>query len=120
MTRYIKSNGTCDTRNDFTRKYVQEKLVYKKIWKFRLSHQKRDRGDNTVGLCDTEQYMTSMRDFWHFLPKKYYLAAAAWQQRGSGGGRGGGSATAEGSMAAGWCWQQWQLSGGSRSLAAAA
>jgi hypothetical protein len=68
VTRYIKPKGTCDTRNEFTRKYVQERLVYEKVRKFRLSHQKRDRGDNTVGWHDTEQYTTSMRDFWHFLP----------------------------------------------------
>ncbi len=68
MTHYIKPKGTSDTRNEFTRKYVQERLVYEKVRKFRLSHQKRDRGDNTVGWCDTEQYTTSMHDFWHFLP----------------------------------------------------
>ena len=48
-----ESKGTCDTRNEFTRKYIQERLVYKKVRKFRLSHQKRDRGDNTVGWHDT-------------------------------------------------------------------
>jgi hypothetical protein len=48
--------------------YVQERLVYKKVWKFRLPHQKRDGGDDTVGWCDAEQQTTSMRDFWHFLP----------------------------------------------------
>ncbi len=63
MTRYIKPKGTCDTRNEFMRKYLQERLVYKKVQKFRLSHQKCDRGDNTVGWRDTEQYRTSMRDF---------------------------------------------------------
>ena len=55
MTRYIKPKGMCDTRNEFTRKYVQERLVYKKVWKFRLSHQKRDKGDNTIGWHDMEQ-----------------------------------------------------------------
>jgi hypothetical protein len=64
----MKSKGECDTRNVFTRQYVQVRLVYKKKQKFRLSHQKHDRGDNTVGWRDTEQYTTSMRDFWHFLP----------------------------------------------------
>ncbi len=55
MTRLIKQKGKCVTRNEFTRKYVQERLVYEKVRKFRLSHQKRDRGDNTVGWCNTEQ-----------------------------------------------------------------
>jgi hypothetical protein len=55
VTHYIKPKGKCDTRNEFTRKYVQERLAYKKVWKFKLSHQKRDRGDNTVGWHDTEQ-----------------------------------------------------------------
>ncbi len=68
MTCYIKSKCTCDTRNEFTIKCVQERLVYEKVQKFRLSHQKCDRGDNTVGWRDTEQYTTSMYDFWHFLP----------------------------------------------------
>ncbi len=45
----------CDNRNEFTRKYVQERLVYEKVRKFRLSHQKHDRGDNTVGWHDMEQ-----------------------------------------------------------------
>jgi hypothetical protein len=76
MTCYIKPKGTCDTRNEFTRKYVQERLVYKKVRNFRLSHQKRDRGDNTVGWHDTEQYTTSMHDFWHFLPLRKQVMCA--------------------------------------------
>jgi hypothetical protein len=54
VTCYVKSKGKRDTRNEFTRKYVQERLAYRKVWKFRLSHQKHDRGDNTVGWRDTE------------------------------------------------------------------
>ncbi len=38
MTRYIKPKGTCDTRNEITRKYVQERLVNEKVRKFRFSH----------------------------------------------------------------------------------
>ncbi len=76
MTHYIKLKGTCDTRNEFTtRKYVHERLVYEKVQKFTLSHQKLDRGDNTVGWHDTEQYTTSMRDFWHFLSLVYWVSA---------------------------------------------
>jgi hypothetical protein len=50
------------------RESTYERLVYEKVQKFRLSHQKRDKGDNTVGRHDTEQNTTSMHDFWHFLP----------------------------------------------------
>ncbi len=45
-----KQKGKCVTRNEFTRKYVQKRLVYEKVRKFRLSHQKRDGGDSTVGV----------------------------------------------------------------------
>ncbi len=52
---FVRLNQNLSVILEFMRKYVQERLVYEKVQKFRLSHQKCDRGDNTVGWGDTEQ-----------------------------------------------------------------
>ncbi len=74
VTCYIKPKGMCDTRNEITRRYVQEGLVYKKVWKFRLSHQKRDRGDNVIRSNTRPLCVT-----FGISPQKRITAGTHWQ-----------------------------------------